>query len=889
MLFFSILLIVLPLHSSFLPSIEDTIIPQKWLYVGPFSVGAREGVIGVLDSVRGFIPKEGDKLPSILAQGGEVCWKSTKVDSLGKVNLKYENVWWDTLQDIYGIAGLIGASYAWTSFQNTRLPDVGQEGKRRAIVIAKHIGSFRLNDKVYLGAPYSRGYMRIPVVLEDGENRVFFRVSGFGDHWFSFKIIPVSSPILIIDEPTLPDIVEGKPLSSFAGITLLNTTTKRLNGVELIIGSDRDPVKSGFRKLNKPCPYFKKYKKIVNNLHPLCVKKIPIKIESNSPDKSEYSKDEIWLPVKISLNGEIYKDSLKLRVREKGESYKITFLSKIDNSVQYFSVLPPSNFKSDQEPASQSASGGGAAGRYALILTLHGASVEAQGQVDCYTPKDWAYVVAPTNRRPFGFDWQDWGRLDFLEVLEEAKKRFPIDENRIYLTGHSMGGHGVWHIGISYPDLFAAIAPSAGWTCFQLYIPWFLQKSELFSHPSQLAYRDMVLREDVVPVFLENALNLPIFVLQGGADDNVPPIQARMFVRYLKDLSASGGYEVKYMEVPEKGHWWDEEDIEGVACVDHPELMNFLKEHTRNPYPKHIIFKTTDLGLNNKSYWVKIDEQERLYQDSRIETWVKEDSIYVSTENIKGFTLTLSPKLLGFWKITFVINGKLLHRSFKVAEPFRVREISFRKKRGKFVFGDSKHKRLHKTPTLYGPIKQAYFSPFVLVYGTQADFDLNQLTYEDAWVQAWLWWRKANGSVEILPDTEVTAEIIENYNLILFGGPEVNLITRKVNSHLPIHIRDGYVWFGRQKLEEKDLAIEEIYPNPLNPEKFILLYAGSTREAEKISGFFSTLYSGAGVPDFVIYDKSVSKKGWAGAKITGFFDQNWKLNKNLFYRIGTDY
>ena len=86
-----------------------------------------------------------------------------------------------------------------------------------------------------------------------------------------------------------------------------------------------------------------------------------------------------------------------------------------------------------------------------------------------YAPKTWGHVVAPTNRRPYGFNWEEWGRLDALEVLDIVKERYNIDENRIYLTGHSMGGHGVWHIGSLFPDRFAAIGPSAGWISFWTY------------------------------------------------------------------------------------------------------------------------------------------------------------------------------------------------------------------------------------------------------------------------------------------------------------------------------------------------------------------------------------------------------------------------------------
>ena len=43
------------------------------------------------------------------------------------------------------------------------------------------------------------------------------------------------------------------------------------------------------------------------------------------------------------------------------------------------------------------------------------------------------------------------------------------DPDRIYLTGHSMGGHGTWHLAANDPDRWAAIAPSAGWISFDTY------------------------------------------------------------------------------------------------------------------------------------------------------------------------------------------------------------------------------------------------------------------------------------------------------------------------------------------------------------------------------------------------------------------------------------
>ena len=50
-----------------------------------------------------------------------------------------------------------------------------------------------------------------------------------------------------------------------------------------------------------------------------------------------------------------------------------------------------------------------------------------------------------------------------MEVLNHAEELFDTDPQRTYLTGHSMGGHGSWYLGATYPDRFAAIGPAAGY------------------------------------------------------------------------------------------------------------------------------------------------------------------------------------------------------------------------------------------------------------------------------------------------------------------------------------------------------------------------------------------------------------------------------------------
>lgn len=171
---------------------------------------------------------------------------------------------------------------------------------------------------------------------------------------------------------------------------------------------------------------------------PLSVRKVPFRMVGDSrTDQGKVEARLTLIHVEPVRSTSLDQAELTIRVRTTQQTYKRTFLSEIDGSVQYYAVRPA-------QPM------GDAADRPAMFLTLHGAGVEALGQASSYSAKSWGHVVAPTNRRKFGFDWEDWGRLDALEVLNLASRELNIDPSRIYLTGHSMGGHGTWSLGATF-------------------------------------------------------------------------------------------------------------------------------------------------------------------------------------------------------------------------------------------------------------------------------------------------------------------------------------------------------------------------------------------------------------------------------------------------------
>lgn len=104
-----------------------------------------------------------------------------------------------------------------------------------------------------------------------------------------------------------------------------------------------------------------------------------------------------------------------------------------------------------------------------LILYLHGRSlrgtdlerVKSYG-IPAFLDRGWALpfvVVAP--QLPSG-GWDRPHRL--LPILEEVLARYPVDRDRVYLTGFSMGADGAWLLALAHPEPFAAAVPISAWT-----------------------------------------------------------------------------------------------------------------------------------------------------------------------------------------------------------------------------------------------------------------------------------------------------------------------------------------------------------------------------------------------------------------------------------------
>ena len=187
--------------------------------------------------------------------------------------------------------------------------------------------------------------------------------------------------------------------------------------------------------------------------------------------------------------------------------------------------------------------------KYPLLIFLHGSGesghdiekVKINGPPKFLdTRGDFPFIVAspqaPAAR--FGFDFDAMNLM-----LNELLRQLPIDPDRVYLTGLSMGGYASYAWASQNPERFAAIAPISG--------AW---------DP-----------EDACKL-----KTMPIWAFHGAKDDVVGPDGDKAMVDAIK---ACGG-EVTYTVYPDVGHWaWDP------AYAD-PQLYTWLLSHQRGGIKK---------------------------------------------------------------------------------------------------------------------------------------------------------------------------------------------------------------------------------------------------------------------------------------------------------------
>ena len=698
-----------------------------------------------------------------------------------------------------------------------------------------------VNGEIRPGDVYGYGYLRLPVAIKQGVNNFLFS-SGRGG--VKAKLSPPEKPMYLdLSDPTLPDFVMGDRNAVHAALVLTNATDKRLDGLTLTATVD-----GAMRKTWLP------------TVQALSIRKVGFQI----PPPTRTDRDEIECLLRV-MQGEAIIDekSIKLRLRAETQTHKRTFVSSIDGSVQYYGVNPAVPLANDHT-------------RPGLVLTLHGASVEGIGQAEAYASKSWAHLIAPTNRRPYGFDWEDWGRMDAMEVLDDAAKRYRTDPTRTYLTGHSMGGHGAWQVAAHFPGSFAAVAPSAGWATFWSYVGNG-RKPMSEADPVQEVLSRAMNPSDTVAL-LRNLLPLPIYILHGDADDNVPVSEARLMAAELQKFHSR----YTLFEKKGAGHWWDDSDEPGAACVDWPAIFDLFAS-TRvatDQETRHVRFATFNPENSASMRWATIVSQERQMALSSIDLMFDPHlrRFLGTTHNVHRLALRVGHLEAGKPLVIDIDGTKLADIRWPLGDTLLLEKST---EGWKITEGFPPDQ---KSPARSSGFKNGFDRNMVFVYGTKGNAEENAWAANRARFDAEAFYYRGNGAVDVIPDTAFGSSIDVNRSVVLYGNADTNAAWRTLLPDSPIGVRRGSVRIGNGAMPGDDMAVLSVHPRPGSTVATVAAVAGTGLKGMRLTERLNYFFAGVHFPDFFVAGPEMLEKGYDGVRAVGYFDNRWDIGADVAIR-----
>lgn len=752
-------------------------------------------------------PVAGDSL--IIEQRKQVAkWQEVSADSINRLRVR-------------NAFGFGGGGYFYLTYSS--------EKEQTALLNIKGNSAVYVNNELHAGDPYFSGWFNIPIRLKKGLNEFYVRGSAItADLVFTDQQV-----LLNTDDPTFPFVVKGGDNKHLTGaVVVINTLGKPISGLQ---------IKAIFGKQEKVTP--------IPLIPSLSSRKVAFNFDGSAVSGTGNQSCQLQLIQKGKI---IDRKDVYIEVVDGSKQYASTFLSNIDGSVQYYAVAP------------QISPNDGSA----LFLSVHGAGVEAIGQARAYQPKEWGTLVAATNRRPRGFNWEDWGRLDALEVLRLAKERFKPDPRRIYLTGHSMGGHGTWFLGATYPDQWAGIAPCAGYPTLKEYG----SADGKIPDSSKSAMEQMLLRasnqSDVLNL-VNNYKPLGVYILHGDSDKVV----SVNYARQMKKLLANFHSDLSYYEYPGGEHWY------GNESVDWKPIFDFFKWHQLAPDSSvnSIDFITSSPGISSSYRWASVQQQIQPLKYSRIvlNRNIQSRTITGSTENVQLLKFDLSS--FGA-KTSIRISLDSLNAIHYTTDSGR--DSIYLLKQDQQWSLANKPGLLAKGPHRYGTFKDAFNHKMVFVYGTSGTQEENKWSFDKARYDAETWYYRGNGAVDVIEDKEFSLVKFQNRNVIVYGNANTNSVYKLLLQDCPVRIERNLVRAGKEVWKGDDLGAYFVWPIKGTNNNSVGVIAGTGIKG--MNAAFANQYfaGGSGFPDIMVFRLGMLQSGANEVKMTGFFDQNWKLSNH---------
>jgi hypothetical protein len=532
------------------------------------------------------------------------------------------------------------------------------------------------------------------------------------------------------------------------------------------------------------------------------------------------------------------------------------YVSKIDGSVQPYGLVVPDSY-SNKGP-----------GRFRCDLWFHGRGEtlselnfirDRTNNAGQYTPED-TIVLHPYGRYSNAFKFA--GEIDVLEALDSVKRRYRVDEDRIAARGFSMGGAAAWQFAVHYADRWFAANPGAGFSETPDFLKVFQQ-------------------EDLKPTWWEKRLwhlydctdwcvnlrHCPTIAYSGEID------RQKQAADMMTKALAEEGIELTHIIGPKTAH-----QIHPQSKVEIERRMKSLAKAGRDWQPLDVEFVTYTLRYN-RMHWLTVDGLSEHWSRGRISAALAEDGVQIKADGISDLSLHFDAGQCPFDVQSNVIIA-IGDDELEVPGPASDKSwsVSIHRARGQWRLGKRDSNGPRKTHGLQGPIDDAFMDRFIFVRPTGKAWHEAAGTWSARELERAIehWRRHFRGQAIVKDDTAITQEDMDSANLILWGDPSSNAVLKQVAGKLPIEwTREAIEVQGREYASDKH-ALIAIYPNPLNPSRYVVLNSSFTF---RDYAYLNNARQVPMLPDWAIVDLTKPPNAvWTG-KIADadFFDERWQL------------
>lgn len=532
------------------------------------------------------------------------------------------------------------------------------------------------------------------------------------------------------------------------------------------------------------------------------------------------------------------------------------YLSSLDNSVQPYGVYVPESLETTKDKP--------------LYVWLHGRNekgTDMQFLFERMKSKGKFALEDGVTVHPFGRycnAFKFMGENDVHAATSAAFNEYQTDFFKQVLMGFSMGGAGCWHLAARDPLRYCAAAPGAGFVESRIFLgirddqlpPWYEQK--LWS------WYD-------VPGYTQNLFNIPVIAYSGEKDKQkqAADIMEAEYAKYGKKLN--------YVIGKGMGHDYDQASLEQIAA--------FVQQVHQQPRPivtMEMDYQSAKIGLTSSSFIGAIP-----FFGARIvahhEEWSPNEAHFKITGDTKNQTITFTTKNIRM--LATKGNGDVIINGHKFAND--PDSAGFELSLDQQTITPLKTKEWHakskqlKHEQLSGTIDDAFCGGgrpvlFVKPTGKSKHPAIQAWVEHEMQYQIDRWRRCFRGDLPVKNDNEVTVQDIKSKNLILWGDPDSNSLSKKYAAQFPIGWNAEQISAGEAKYDVAKHVPVGIYPNPDSHFTYFVLNSGPTFRDEHDRNNANQTPK---LPDWAVIDVTTPADGKSPGRVVnaGFFDNNWKF------------